>query len=109
MSQECLVFYVIYALLLLLSLVVLAIYSRTHGAIHIHHYFLALVLMPLTAFKNPMSTIVQAFLAGMFVEGVTSWGVEGLIDLKKLGPSQPDRGISLNGPTRSRLRQPSAF
>ena len=77
--------------------------------IHIHHYFLALVLMPLTAFKNPVSTVVQAFLAGMFVEGVTSWGVEGLIDLKKFGPGQVDRRISLNGPPRSRRRQLSTF
>lgn len=41
-----------------------------------HHYFIALALIPLTRFLNPISATTQALLAGIFVEGVARWNFQ---------------------------------
>lgn len=38
-----------------------------------HHYFVALFLIPITRFLNPVSAFIQALLVGVFVEGVARW------------------------------------
>jgi hypothetical protein len=46
--------------------------------LHLHHYTLFGVLLMFTPFQNPVSAIVQAALAGFFVDGVASWGCAAL-------------------------------
>lgn len=43
--------------------------------LHIHHYFLALCLMPFVRFPHPLCVVTQAVLAGVFVEGASRWGL----------------------------------
>jgi hypothetical protein len=43
--------------------------------VHIHHYFLALCLMPFVRFPHPICLVTQAIMAGVFVEGACRWGL----------------------------------
>jgi len=47
--------------------------------LRLHHYIIALVLLPYTAFPTRLSLIYSAFLLGMFLNGVGRWGYDGLI------------------------------
>ncbi|TKA71409.1 hypothetical protein B0A55_07709 [Friedmanniomyces simplex] len=59
------------ALLLLLALPGLEL--------RIHHYILALLLLPGTGFQNRASLVYQGLLVGMFVNGVARWGFDSLL------------------------------
>ena len=48
---------------------------RGHYYYHIHHYFFFGYFIPWTRFKNPVSLACQAFNAGVYVEGVSEWGM----------------------------------
>ena len=48
---------------------------RGHYYYHIHHYFFFGYFIPWTRFKNPVSLACQAFSAGVYVEGVSEWGM----------------------------------
>ncbi|UZJ54875.1 hypothetical protein CBS101457_004195 [Exobasidium rhododendri] len=45
----------------------------------LHHYIIAMVLLPYTAFPTRLSLIYSAFLIGMFLNGVGRWGYDGII------------------------------
>lgn len=48
---------------------------RGHYYYHIHHYFFFGYFIPWTRFKNPVSLACQGFSAGVYVEGVSEWGM----------------------------------
>ncbi|KAK0548263.1 hypothetical protein OC845_003662 [Tilletia horrida] len=48
-------------------------------SLRLHHYIIALVLLPGCAFPTRLSLIYCAFLLGMFENGVGRWGFDGLI------------------------------
>ncbi|KAG9104429.1 hypothetical protein FRC06_002664 [Ceratobasidium sp. 370] len=45
----------------------------------LHHYIAAIVLAPLTAFPTRLSAIYQAFLLGMFLQGVAKFGFDSML------------------------------
>ncbi|PWY97391.1 hypothetical protein BCV70DRAFT_167087, partial [Testicularia cyperi] len=47
--------------------------------LRIHHYIIALVLLPACAFPTRLSLVYVAFLLGMFTNGVARWGFDGLL------------------------------
>ena len=47
--------------------------------LRLHHYIIALVLLPYCAFPTRLSLIYSAFLLGMFLNGVGRWGYDGLV------------------------------
>jgi LCCL domain len=47
--------------------------------LRIHHYILALVFMPGTAFKTRPSLIYQGLLLGLFINGIARWGFASII------------------------------
>ncbi|KAK0860215.1 hypothetical protein LTS02_008649 [Friedmanniomyces endolithicus] len=47
--------------------------------LRIHHYFLALLLLPGTSFQNRPSLIYQGLLIGLFVNGVARWGFASIL------------------------------
>jgi hypothetical protein len=49
-------------------------HHRLRYVLHLHHYFLFGILLPLLAYFNPVSTITHALCAGIAVEGIASWG-----------------------------------
>lgn len=48
--------------------------------LRIHHYILAILLMPGTAFPTRPSLIYQGLLLGLFVNGVARWGFASIIE-----------------------------
>ncbi|KAF2157756.1 hypothetical protein K461DRAFT_219004 [Myriangium duriaei CBS 260.36] len=47
--------------------------------IRIHHYILALLLLPGTSFQTRPSLIYQGLLVGLFVNGIARWGFDSLL------------------------------
>ncbi|KAG8702827.1 hypothetical protein FRC09_004516 [Ceratobasidium sp. 395] len=45
----------------------------------LHHYIAAILLTPLTAFPTRLSAIYQAFLLGMFLQGVAKFGFDSIL------------------------------
>lgn len=45
----------------------------------LHHYFAAMLLMPLTAFPTRLSAIYQAFVLGMFLNGAAAFGLASIL------------------------------
>lgn len=48
-----------------------------------HHYFIALIFIPFTRFFNPFTTILQGLLLGVFVEGISRWGMSWIWTTKR--------------------------
>ncbi|KAK3620432.1 hypothetical protein LTR56_023404 [Elasticomyces elasticus] len=47
--------------------------------LRIHHYILALLLLPGTSFQNRLSLIYQGLLVGLFINGVARWGFDSVL------------------------------
>lgn len=47
--------------------------------VRIHHYILALLLLPGTSFQNRPSLLYQGLLVGLFVNGIARWGFDSLL------------------------------
>lgn len=45
----------------------------------LHHYIIAIVLMPITAFPTRLSAIYQGFLLGLFLNGVAAFGFASIL------------------------------
>ena len=59
---------------------VLLILSQLPGlSLRLHHYIIAIVLLPGTAFPTRLSAIYQAFLLGMFLNGESRWGFDSIV------------------------------
>jgi hypothetical protein len=59
----------------ILLLVAISWVVRGHYYYHIHHYFFFGYFIPWTRFKNPLSLACQGFSAGVYVEGLSEWGM----------------------------------
>jgi hypothetical protein len=61
--------------------------------LRIHHYILALLFMPGTAFKTRPSLIYQGLLLGLFINGVARWGFASIVETPaSLGESGGNSG-----------------
>lgn len=47
--------------------------------LRLHHYIIAMILMPATAFPTRLSAIYQGFLLGMFLNGVAAFGFASIL------------------------------
>ena len=47
--------------------------------LRIHHYILALLLLPGTAVQTRLSLLVQGLLVGLFINGVARWGFDSIL------------------------------
>jgi hypothetical protein len=59
----------------ILALATITWLLRGHYYFHIHHYFLFGFFIPWTRFRNPVSLVCQALCAGVYVEGISEWGM----------------------------------
>lgn len=66
----------IYAVLAFCLLVLLAVPSLN---LRIHHYILALLLLPGTALQTRPSLLFQGILVGLFINGIARWGFASLL------------------------------
>ncbi|KAK0911336.1 hypothetical protein LTR91_015631 [Friedmanniomyces endolithicus] len=67
---------VLYSLFVTAILLMLALPGLN---LRIHHYILALLLLPGTSFQNRTSMLYQGLLVGMFVNGIARWGFDSLL------------------------------
>lgn len=49
-------------------------------SIRLHHYLYALIAIPVLSLPNRVSLAGQAFMLGIFLDGVGRWGWDGLIE-----------------------------
>lgn len=82
--------YITMALGLLLLLVLPGLRLR------IHHYIMALLFMPGTAFKTRPSLIYQGLLLGLFINGVARWGFASIVETPAALGESGDEGGSGN-------------
>jgi hypothetical protein len=47
--------------------------------VRIHHYILAILLLPGTAFQNRPSLLYQGLLCGLFINGIARWGFDSIL------------------------------
>lgn len=62
--------------------------------LRIHHYILALLFMPGTAFKTRPSLIYQGLLLGLFINGVARWGFASIVETPTALGESGDGGSS---------------
>ncbi|EPQ60530.1 hypothetical protein GLOTRDRAFT_113140 [Gloeophyllum trabeum ATCC 11539] len=71
--------------------------------LRIHHYILAMVLIPGTAFPTRLSAIYQGFLLGMFLNGAAAFGFDSILqtvaDLRRDAPLGTDLPTFLTNST----------
>ena len=64
---------------LLGGLVVVVISQLPGLELRIHHYIIAMVLIPGTAFPTRLSAIYQGFLLGLFLNGIAAFGFDSIL------------------------------
>ncbi|CAE6453930.1 unnamed protein product [Rhizoctonia solani] len=63
-----------------LAAIAIAVLASLPGlTFRLHHYIAAIVLMPLTAVPSRVSAVCQAFLLGMFLQGVAKFGFDSIL------------------------------
>lgn len=64
----------------IMGALVVVVLSQLPGLqFRLHHYVIAMVLMPGTAFPTRLSAIYQGFLLGMFLNGVAAFGLDSIL------------------------------
>jgi len=63
-------------LLVLFSCCWLYFVKRKQMRLHVHHFQIGAGLMAFTPFQNVVSSIIQGISAGIFVEGISRWGMD---------------------------------
>ena len=58
-------------------LVIMVLIPRMN--LRIHHYILALLLLPGTNFQNRQSLLYQGLLVGLFINGIARWGFDSIL------------------------------
>jgi hypothetical protein len=81
-EYDLLVTYLIGVCFALALIIGAAVYQvKRHGrAIHLHHYQFFGSLILLTRFENLISSIFQALLCGIYIEGIAQWSADSLFD-----------------------------
>lgn len=75
-----------------MGLIILVLLPLPGLRLRIHHYILAILLLPGTAFPTRPSLIYQGLLLGLFINGVARWGFASIIETPAaLGELLPGR------------------
>ncbi|KAF1953990.1 hypothetical protein CC80DRAFT_595524 [Byssothecium circinans] len=53
--------------------------AMPHLQLRIHHYILALLLLPGTALQTRLSLLIQGLLVGLFLNGIARWGFDSIL------------------------------
>ncbi|AOA61801.1 hypothetical protein PP7435_CHR1-0057 [Komagataella phaffii CBS 7435] len=96
-----------YFYIYLIFIVSLLLLARIPGlTLRLHHYVLALLLLPGTRTRNITAIMFQGILIGLFINGVARWGMDSILEteiqLKRddpLGRIKPPRFEGLNADT----------
>lgn len=63
----------------LMILVILILVAVPHMSLRIHHYILALLLLPGTTLQTRPSLLFQGILVGLFINGIARWGFDSIL------------------------------
>lgn len=75
-----------------MAIIILILLPLPGLRLRIHHYILAILLMPGTAFPTRPSLLYQGLLLGLFINGVARWGFASIIETPAaLGELAPGR------------------
>lgn len=66
----------LYGLMILIILILIAV---PHMSLRIHHYILALLLLPGTTLQTKPSLLFQGILVGLFINGIARWGFDSIL------------------------------
>lgn len=61
------------------GLVILVLSQLPGLTFRLHHYVFAMLLIPGTAFPTRISAVLQAFLLGMAIDGISRWGFDSIL------------------------------
>ena len=61
------------------GLIIMALMAIPHMNIRIHHYILALLLLPGTTLQTRPSLFYQGLLVGLFINGIARWGFDSIL------------------------------
>ena len=62
-----------------LGLLLLVLMAIPHMNVRIHHYVLALILLPGTSLQTRPSLLYQGLLVGLFISGIARWGFDSIL------------------------------
>ncbi|KIX99098.1 uncharacterized protein Z520_05559 [Fonsecaea multimorphosa CBS 102226] len=68
-----------YAVVAMLLTALVLIFPSMHLQLRIHHYILALILLPGTSLQTRPSLLYQGILLGLFLNGVARWGFDSIL------------------------------
>jgi hypothetical protein len=93
------------AIYAILGLSVILLLTIPHLHLRLHHYILALLLLPGTTLQTRPSLLYQGFLVGLFINGIARWGFDSVLQTdvalrtdEKLGSTLPVvRTPTING------------
>lgn len=80
-----------------MGLIILILLPLPGLRLRIHHYILAILLMPGTAFPTRPSLIYQGLLLGLFINGVARWGFASIIETPAALGEQAPLGDGIHG------------
>ncbi|CAG8229525.1 unnamed protein product [Penicillium salamii] len=80
-----------------MALIILVLLPLPGLRLRIHHYILAILLMPGTAFPTRPSLVYQGLLLGLFINGVARWGFASIIETPAALGEQLPNGDGVNG------------
>ncbi|EKG18791.1 LCCL domain-containing protein [Macrophomina phaseolina MS6] len=63
----------------IMTLCILALVAVPKMNVRIHHYILALLLLPGTGMQNRPSLLYQGILVGLFINGIARWGFDSIL------------------------------
>ncbi|KAF2430093.1 hypothetical protein EJ08DRAFT_589721 [Tothia fuscella] len=82
------------------SIIFLLLIPRLH--LRLHHYILALILLPGTTLQTRPSLLYQGFLVGLFINGIARWGFDSVLQTdtalrtdEKLGSLLPQISVPI--------------
>lgn len=67
------------ALYAILALSLLTLIAIPHMNLRLHHYIIALLLLPGTALQTRPSLVYQGLLVGLFLNGIARWGFDSIL------------------------------
>ncbi|CAG8151121.1 unnamed protein product [Penicillium olsonii] len=80
-----------------MGLIILILLPLPGLRLRIHHYILAILLMPGTAFPTRPSLVYQGLLLGLFINGVARWGFASIIETPAALGEQVPNGDGISG------------
>lgn len=63
----------------IIGFTLLMLLAVPHMSLRIHHYILALLLLPGTMMQNRPSLVYQGLLVGLFINGIARWGFDSIL------------------------------